>query len=40
MKGIENSVADHLSALHILVMGDISDTFSDKHLLAISSHFP
>ena len=31
----ENSVADHLSRLHILGGGDIGDTFPDEHLLAI-----
>ena len=37
-KGIENSVADHLSRLHISGTGDISDSFPDEHLLALSSH--
>ena len=37
-KGRENSVADHLSRLHISGGGDIGDTFPDEHLLAISSH--
>ena len=37
-KGSENSVADHLSCLHISGGGDIDDTFPDEHLLAISSH--
>ena len=39
-KGSENSVADHLSHLHISWGGDIDDTFPDEHLLAISSHAP
>ena len=39
-KGIENSVVDHLSRLHITGMGDISDSFLDEHLLAVSSHAP
>ena len=39
-KGKENSVADHLLRLHVLEGGDISDTFLDEHLLAISSHAP
>ena len=39
-KGSENLVADHLSRLDILGGGDIGDTFSDEHLLAISSHAP
>ena len=39
-KGIENSVADHLSHLHILGTGDIGDSFPNEHLLAISSHAP
>ena len=37
-KGSENSVADHLSRLHISCTGDISDSFPDEHLLAVSSH--
>ena len=39
-KGNENSVADHLSRLHVLGEGDIGDTFPDEHLLAISSQAP
>ena len=39
-KGSENSVADHLSRLHVSGMGDISDSFSDEHLLVVSSHAP
>ena len=39
-KGSENSVADHLSRLLVSGMGDISDSFPDEHLLAISSHVP
>ena len=39
-KGSENSVANYLSRLHISGGGDIGDTFSDEHLLAISSHAP
>ena len=37
-KGSENSVADHLSRLHVSGVGDIGDTFPDEHLFAISSH--
>ena len=37
-KGSENSVADHLSRLHVSSTGDISDSFPDEHLLAVSSH--
>ena len=39
-KGIENSVADHLSRLHVSGTGDISDLFLDEHLLTLSSHVP
>ena len=39
-KGSENSMADHLSHLHILGGEDIGDTFPDEHLLAIPSHGP
>ena len=39
-KGSENSVADHLSCLHVSGGEDISDTFPDEQLLAISSHSP
>ena len=39
-KGSENSVADHLSRLHISGGEDIGDTFPDEHLLVISSHAP
>ena len=39
-KGSENSVADHLSRLHILGGEDIGDTFLDEHLLAILTHAP
>ena len=39
-KGSENSVADHLSRLHISGVEDIGDTFPDEHLLAILSHTP
>ena len=39
-KGNENSVADHLSRLHISSTGDNSDSFPDEHLLALSSHAP
>ena len=34
-KGIENSVADHLSRLHVPRGGDIGDTFPGEHLRAI-----
>ena len=39
-KGRTNSVADHLSRLHIPSAEDIGDTFPDKHLLVISSDAP
>ena len=39
-KGRKNSVADHLSRLHISGGEDIRDTFLDEHLLTISSHAP
>ena len=39
-KGSENLVADHLSRLHISGTRDISDSFPDEHLLALSSHDP
>ena len=39
-KESENSVADHLSRIHILGGGDIGDTFPNEHLLAILSHAP
>ena len=39
-KGSKNSVADHLSRLHISGGEDIGDTFPDEHLLAISTHAP
>ena len=39
-KGSENLVVDHLSRLHISGMGDISDSFRDEHLLAVSSYAP
>ena len=39
-KGSENSVADHLSFLHISGGKDIGETFPDEHLLAILSHAP
>ena len=34
-KGSENSVADHLSRLHITSSGEICDTFPDEQLLAM-----
>ena len=39
-KGSENSMADPLSRLHVSSTGDITDSFADEHLLAISSHAP
>ena len=39
-KGSENSVADHWSCLHVPSAGDMSDTFRNEHLLAISNHTP
>ena len=39
-KGNENSVANHLSCIHVQGGGDIGDTFPDEHLLTISSHAP
>ena len=38
--GSKNSVAHHLSRLDISSMGDISDSFPNEHLLAVSSHAP
>ena len=38
--GSENSLADHLSRLHVSGTGDISDSFRDEHLLAVYSHAP
>ena len=40
MKGSENSAANQFSRLHIPSVGDISDTFPEKHLLAICSGAP
>ena len=39
-KGSKNSMADHLSRLHVSCTRDISDSFPDEHLLALSSHTP
>ena len=39
-KGSENSVADHLSRLHVSGTRHISDSFPDEHLLVVSSHTP
>ena len=39
-KGIENSMADHLSRVHVSGTRDISDSFLDEHLLVSSSHAP
>ena len=39
-KGIENSVADHLSRLHTTSSGEISDTFPDEQLLADVTKVP
>ena len=39
-KDSENSMADHLLCLHVSAMGDISDSFPNEHLLALSSHAP
>ena len=39
-KGSGNSVANHLSRLHISGGGDVGDTFPDEYLLAISCHAP
>ena len=39
-KGSENSVADHLSRLHVSGTRDISYSFPNDHLLAVSSHAP
>ena len=39
-KGSENSVADHLSHLHVSSTRNISNSFPDEHLLAVSSHAP
>ena len=39
-KGSENSVADHLSRLHIPSSGEICDTFPDEQLLAVVTKVP
>ena len=39
-KGSENSVADHLSRLHVSGKGHISESFPNEHLLVVSSHAP
>ena len=39
-KGSENSVADHLSRLHITSSGEICDTFPDEQLLAVVTKVP
>ena len=39
-KGSDNSVADHLSCLHVPGPRDIGDSFPDEHLLVNSSHAP
>ena len=39
-KGRENSMADHLSRLHVSGTGDISVSVCDEHVLAFSSHAP
>ena len=39
-KGSKNLVTDHLYRLHISGTGDISDSFTDEHLLVVSSHAP
>ena len=39
-KGSENWVAHHLSRLHLSSTREISDSFPDEHLLALSSHAP
>ena len=39
-KGSENSVADHLSQLHITSSGEICDTFPDEQLLAVVTKVP
>ena len=39
-KGNENSVADHLSHLHVPGAREIGDSFPNEHLLAISSLAP
>ena len=38
--GSENSVADHLSRLHITSSGEICDAFPDEQLLAIATKVP
>ena len=39
-QGNKNSIADHLSRLPVSGTGDISDSFPNEHLLAVSSHAP
>ena len=39
-KGSENSVADHLSRLHITSSGEICDTFPDEQLLTVATKIP
>ena len=39
-KGSENSVADHLSRLHITCSDEICDTFPDEQLLAVVTKVP
>ena len=39
-KGSENSVADHLSRLHITSLGEIYDTFPDEQLLVVVTKVP
>ena len=39
-KGSENSVADHLSRLHITSSGEICDTFPDEQLLTVVTKVP
>ena len=39
-KARKNSIANHLSCLHVQCAGDIGNSFPDEHLLAISSHTP
>ena len=39
-KGSKNSVADHLSRLHITSSGEICDTFPDEQLLAVVTKVP
>ena len=40
MKGSEISVADHLSRLHTISLGEISDTLPNEQLLVVVNNIP